>query len=301
MRVDLTKIPVASMEASLPKGPAISPGQKSPLVVRITQADGKVLATEGAGHGKVQWRDLKLTTSIVTANQKGILALRGDPRISEGKVGHVSVAIPSQPNVRPAELDLPFRYDVAFVSNFSGSPGSSGIDGTNGMDGLNGTPGSIDPNNPSPGGDGGDGSNGSDGGSGGDGGNAPAVDVLVALQPSAHPLLQMSVSTNGKRKYYLVDPQGGSLTIKADGGPGGSGGRGGRGGRGGSGGSGSPNGNNGSDGLSGHDGFQGRPGRGGLITVTYDPQASAYVSIIHASSVNGPSPVFRQAAVAALW
>jgi hypothetical protein len=140
MRVDLTKIPVASMEASLPKGPAISPGQKSPLVVRITQADGKVLATEGAGHGKVQWKDLKLTTSIVTANQKGILALRGDPRISEGKVGHVSVAIPSQPNVRPAELDVPFRYDVAFVSNFSGSPGSSGIDGTNGMDGLNGTP-----------------------------------------------------------------------------------------------------------------------------------------------------------------
>jgi hypothetical protein len=301
MRVDLTKIPVASMEANLPKGPAIAPGQKSPLVVEVTQTDGKVLVTEGAGHGKVQWKDLKLTTSIVTANQKGILALRGDPRISEGKVGHVSVVIPSQPNVHSAELDVPFRYDVAFVSNFSGSPGANGMDGTNGMDGSNGTSGSIDPNNPSPGGNGGDGSNGSDGGNGGDGGNAPAVDVLVALQPSAHPLLQMSVSANGKRKYYLVDPQGGSLTIKADGGRGGFAGKGGRGGRGGSGGSGTPSGNSGSDGRSGQDGFAGRSGRGGLITVAYDPQASAYVSIIHASSVNGPSPVFRQAAVAPLW
>jgi hypothetical protein len=296
MRVDLTKIPVASMEANLPKGPAIAPGQKSPLVVEVTQTDGKVLVTEGAGHGKVQWEDLKLTTSIVTANQKGILALRGDPRISEGKVGHVSVVIPSQPNVHSAELDVPFRYDVAFVSNFSGSPGANGMDGTNGMDGSNGTSGSIDPNNPSPGGNGGDGSNGSDGGNGGDGGNAPAVDVLVALQPSAHPLLQMSVSANGKRKYYLVDPQGGSLTIKADGGRGGFAGKGGRGGRGGSGGSGTPSGNSGSDGRSGQDGFAGRSGRGGLITVTYDPQASAYVSIIHASSVN-----LRQAAVAPLW
>jgi hypothetical protein len=301
MRVDLTKVPVASMEASLPKGPAIAPGQTSPLVVEVTQADGKVLVTEGAGHGKVQWKDLKLTTTIVTANQKGIIALRGDPRISEGKVGQVSVAIPSQPNVHPAELDVPFRYDVAFVANFSGSPGFSGMDGTNGMDGLNGANGSTDPNNPSPGGNGGDGSNGSDGGNGGDGGNAPAVDVLVALQPGDHPLLQMSVSANGKRKLYLVDPQGGSLTVKADGGPGGSGGKGGRGGRGGSGGSGSPNGSNGRDGLSGQDGWAGHRGGGGIITVTYDPQASAYVSMIHTSSLNGPAPVFRQAAVAPLW
>lgn len=172
------------------------------------------------------------------------------------------------------------------------------MDGTNGMDG---TSGSTDPNNPSPGGNGGDGSNGSDGGNGGDGGNAPDVEVLVALQPGDHPLLQMSVSANGKRKLYLVDPQGGSLTVKADGGPGGSGGKGGRGGRGGSGGSGSPNGGNGSDGRSGQDGWAGHQGRGGLITVTYDPQTSAYVSIIHTSSLNGPAPVFRQGSVAPIW
>lgn len=41
MRVDLTKVPVASMEASLPKGPAIAPGQTSPLVVEVTPADAK--------------------------------------------------------------------------------------------------------------------------------------------------------------------------------------------------------------------------------------------------------------------
>jgi hypothetical protein len=48
----LDAIPVKSMEARLANGQGIVPGQKSPLVVVITQADGKVLQTEGAGRGK---------------------------------------------------------------------------------------------------------------------------------------------------------------------------------------------------------------------------------------------------------
>ena len=39
MHVD--KAPITSMQASLPKGPDIAPGEKSPLVVVLTEPDGK--------------------------------------------------------------------------------------------------------------------------------------------------------------------------------------------------------------------------------------------------------------------
>jgi hypothetical protein len=301
MKVYLAKIPVASIEASLPKGPGIAPGEKSPLVVTVTQTDGKVLVTEGKGKGKVLWKDLNVTASVVTANQKGIVTLPHDPRISDGKMPHVSITVPSHPDVHAAELDLPTRYDYAFVSNFSGSAGSSGFNGSDGTDGASGSPGSMDPNNPSAGGNGSNGGNGSDGADGGPGGNAPPVQVRVTVRPGSHPLLQASVSAAGHKRLYLVDPQGGSLTVRADGGGGGSGGKGGRAGRGGSGGMGTPNGSNGSDGSSGRDGFDGSPGMGGSITVTYDPQAKPFLTAIHLSNKGGPAPVFSEAAVAALW
>lgn len=294
-RVDLTKPPVTSIEVSLAKSPGIAPGQKLPLVATATQPAGKLLLTEGQGKGKIQWKDLKVTTSIVTADQKGNITLSKDPRVSDGKVGHVIVTIPSQPGVMAAELDIPFRYDVAFVSNFSGKAGSSGNNGLDGTSGTSGSNGSIDPNNPSPGGNGTNGSDGSNGGDGGPGGDAPPVQALMTLQQGSHPLIQASVSASGHRRLYLVDPQGGSLTVKADGGPGGSGGRGGRGGAGGAGGSGQPSGNSGSNGVDGLNGSDGRMGRGGSITVTYDPTVKPYLGVIHLSSKNGPPPSFRPA------
>ena len=60
MKAYLAKTPVAAIEASQPKGPGIAPGQKFPLLVVVTQPDGKKLHTEGAGKGKVMWRDLTL-------------------------------------------------------------------------------------------------------------------------------------------------------------------------------------------------------------------------------------------------
>jgi hypothetical protein len=270
------------------------------LVVMVTQPDGKVLQTEGAGHGKVMWRDLAVAATVVAVNQKGVVTLPHDPRKSEGKLPHITVTVPSHPDLR-AELDIPLRYDYAFVSNFSGSSGSSGFNGTDGTDGVSGSPGSIDPDNPSPGGDGTNGGNGSDGQDGGAGGDAPPVTIQVALRSGSHPLLQVSVVAASHKRFYLVDPVGGSLTVKADGGPGGSGGKGGRGGRGGSGGSGTPNGSNGSDGMSGHDGMDGSSGRGGAITVTYDPQAKPYLAVIHLSNRGGPKPVFNEQPVAPLW
>ena len=300
MKVYLAKTPIASIDVTQPKGPGIGPGQSSPLVVEVTQPDGKILQTAGAGKGKVMWQDLVVTPTVVTVNKKGVLSLPKDPRKSEGTLPHVVITVPSHPELR-AELDIPLRYDYNFVSNFSGSPGSSGMNGTDGSSGTSGSSGSMDPNNPSPGGDGTNGGNGSDGQDGGPGGDAPPVQVQVTLMPGSHPLLQASVAAAGHHRLYLVDPQGGSLTVKADGGPGGSGGRGGRGGQGGSGGMGSPSGSSGSNGSDGRNGFDGPAGRGGLITVTYDPQVKPYLAAIHLSSQHGPKPVFQEAPVAPLW
>lgn len=304
-KVYLSQTPVASIDANLAKGPAIAPGQKSPLVVSVKEPDGKVLLTQGQGGGKVLWKDLQVTGSVVTVNNKGVLSLAKDPRVSDGKIGHVTITVPSHPDLR-ADLDIPFRYDIAFKAAFSGSQGSSGMNGTDGMNGTSGSMGSIDPNNPSPGGDGGNGTDGSDGGNGGPGGDAPPVQVRVAFQAATpqsggHPLLQISVAAAGKQKFYLVDPQGGSLTVHADGGGGGSGGRGGRGGQGGFGGSGIPNGSNGLSGHDGTNGSDGSAGRGGLITVSYDPEVKSYLSAIQLTSWNGPKPVFQEKPVAPLW
>lgn len=70
-RTPLNQTPISSIHAALPKGAAIAPGEKAPLVVSITEPNGQVLQTEGKGHGKILWRDLKLDTTLVTANQKG--------------------------------------------------------------------------------------------------------------------------------------------------------------------------------------------------------------------------------------
>jgi hypothetical protein len=300
MRVYLAKTNVTAMQVSLPKGPAIAPGERLGLVVNFTQPNGKPLVTEGQGKGKVLWKDLTVTPTVVTADQKGNITLPHDPRKSDGKTAHVAITAPSHPDLH-AELDIPITYDYNFVANFSGAPGASGSSGSDGMAGSSGSSGSIDPNNPSPGGNGGNGTNGSDGGDGGPGGDAPAVTVMITLRPGAHSLLQASVTAAGKRRLYLIDPQGGALSVLADGGPGGAGGRGGRGGAGGAGGSGSPSGSSGSSGSDGRNGFDGSPGKAGSITVTYDPSAKPYLTAIHTSNRGGPQPVFIEAPVAALW
>jgi hypothetical protein len=301
LRTPLAKIPIASMEASLPNDPGVAPGEKSPLVVTLTGQDGKIWVTEGKGKGKILWNDLAVAATVVSVNKKGVVSLPRDPRISDGKMGHVTITVPSQPSLH-ANLDIPLRYDYNFVSNFSGSSGSNGSNGINGTDGMSGSQGSIDLNNPSPGGNGSNGTDGSNGQDGGPGGDGPPVQVRVTLRSGSHPLLQAGVSAPGhKERFYLVDPQGGSLTVTSNGGSGGSGGKGGAGGRGGSGGSGTPNGSSGSDGSSGRNGSDGSPGRAGTITVTYDPQAKPFLAVIHLPNRGGPSPVFSEQPVAPLW
>src|ERR1700722_11910529 len=182
MRVYLAKVQVTSMQAHLVNGPAIAPGEKSPLVAQFTQPDGKILVTEGQGKGKVLWQDLTVTPTLVTADQKGNLTLPRDPRVSDGKVAHVAITVPSHPDL-PAELDIPITYDYNFVSNFSGAAGSNGFNGTDGMAGSSGSMGSTDPNNPSPVGIGGNGTDGGNGQDGGNGGDAPPVQIRVTVRP----------------------------------------------------------------------------------------------------------------------
>lgn len=299
-KVYLNKIPVKSMSATLLNGPGIAPGEKLPLIALVTEPDGRILRTEGAGHGKVMWKDLKVTATVATVNQKGMVSLPRDPRSSDGKVPHITITAPSHPDLH-AELDIPVRYDENYTANFSGRRGNSGLNGSDGMSGSSGSMGSNDPNNPSPGGNGGDGTNGSDGQDGDRGGDAPPVQVRVAFRAGSPPLLQVGVSAAGHEKFYLVDPQGGSLTVTADGGPGGSGGRGGRGGQGGSGGMGTPPGSSGRNGMDGRNGWDGQQGRGGSITVAYDPQARPFLGVIRLSAKNGPAPAYNEEPVAPLW
>lgn len=297
MRVEIAKLPVTSMDARLQGDPGVAPGEKSPLIVTFTQPDGTVLTTTGAGKGKVRWSDLSVTPTLVSVSKKGVVSLGHDPRLSDGKIGHVTIAVPSHPGLH-ADLDVPVRYDFAFAASFRGSDGSNGLDGTNGSDGSSGSTGSMDPNNPSAGGDGGNGTDGTDGGNGSDGGDGPNVQVLLRLRPGAHPLLQASVQAAGHKEwFYLVDPQGGSLTVSSAGGSGGAGGKGGKGGAGGSGGMGSPP---GSDGFAGHDGQDGRAGsdgRPGTITVKYDPSAQPFLSALHVQK----GTTMQETQVPALW
>ena len=300
-RVSLPTLQIASMQLAQYKHPGIGPGEKSSLVATFTEPDGTVLVTEGKGGGKVLWSDLTVTATVVSVSKKGVIKLPSDPRTSYGKIGHVSVTVPSHPTLH-AELDVPLRYNYAFAASFSGADGSKGLDGNDGTDGAMGTSGSMDPDNPSPGGDGGNGSDGTAGSNGGDGSDGPSVKVDVTVQSGPQTLLQIGViSGTDKERYYLVDPNGGSLTVSSMGGSGGKGGSGGRGGRGGMGGSGTPDGNSGRDGSNGSDGLDGQNGRGGPITVTYDPKAQPYLNALHLSNPGGPKPTLVEQAVSPLW
>jgi hypothetical protein len=299
-RVYLAKIPATSIVASLPKGPRIAPGEKLPLVVTVIQPDGSVQLTEGEGHGKILWQDLSVTATVASVDKKGNVSLPADPRVSDRKTPHITVTAPSHPDLH-AELDIPVHYDHAFAARFYGSPGYSGTDGSNGMDGSSGSSGSMDPDHPKPGGDGGNGADGSDGSNGERGGDGPPVLVRAVLRSGPHPLLQIRVSSQGKDSFFLVDPDGGSLTITSSGGPGGSGGHGGRGGRGGSGGTGSPDGSSGRDGSNGRDGSAGANGRDGSILVAYDRSAAPYLASIHLPVKGAPAPIYREQASGSLW
>ena len=302
-QVHLDKLPIVQVQANLSSGPGIAPGEKSQLVLAFKQPNGAMFASEGKGGGHVSWKDVAVRASVVKVDTKGVVSLPADPRISDGKVPHVTITLPSHPGVQ-TNLDIPVRYDRAFHANFSGAPGAPGLDGANGTDGSAGMDGSSDPDHPSAGARGTDGGSGGDGGKGGNGGNGPPLDVRMTLRQGTHPLLQVSVATRvllgRSKKLFLIDPRGGSLTVTSAGGAGGPGGKGGRGGRGGAGGSGFPPGSSGNDGADGHPGSDGSSGSTGVITVMYDPSAKPYLAALRVGD-QGSHPVFKEMPVPSLW
>ncbi len=305
-RMRLDGIPLQAIAASMPGNGGIAPGGKATLSVVATATDGRTLATVGTGDGKVLLDSYHFDASVVKVDADGVVTLPADPHLSEGRTPHVRITAIGQA-APVADLDIPVRYDVAFAGSYRGSDGFDGTDGFDGMAGSMGSMGSFDPDNPSAGGDGGNGTNGSDGGDGSAGGPGPDVHVAIALVAGAHPLLHVRASAAGKDQDFIVDPDGGSLTITASGGYGGRGGRGGQGGAGGSGGSGgSGSGNSGMSGSDGRNGQDGPGGPAGTITVAIDPAAAPYLDRFHFRNMTGdnrpgPAPVVTTMPVASPW
>jgi hypothetical protein len=305
LRMRLVKVPVTAVSATLSPDPGLSPGKSGRLIVTATTSDAKQFVTVGAGHGNVLFDSFTFTPTTVTVSKKGVVSLPADPRVSEGATPHILISVVGHPDVT-TDLTIPIRYDVAFVANFAGKPGLKGTNGPDGLAGSSGTDGSSDLSNPSAGGRGGDGTNGGDGWDGDPGQPGEAVHVWMTLKVGDRPLLQVRAASKTRTQLFLIDPNGGSLTVNASGGAGGDGGSGGRGGQGGSGGTGFPPGFSGQNGRDGMDGHPGAVGAAGTILVSVDAQAQPYLNklqLINKSGggVPGPKPESRIEAVAPLW
>jgi hypothetical protein len=305
LRMRLDKVPVTGVSATLSPDPGLSPGKSGRLIITATASDTKQFVTVGAGHGNVLFDSFTFSATTVTVSKKGVVSLPADPRVSEGTAPHVLITVVGHPDVT-TDLSIPVRYDVAFVANFAGKQGLKGLDGSNGLAGSSGTDGSSDLSNPSAGGRGGDGSNGEDGRDGDSGQPGEAVHVWITLNGGDHPLLQVRAASKTHTQLFLIDPNGGSLTVNANGGAGGVGGSGGRGGQGGSGGNGFPPGFSGQNGRDGSDGHPGADGAAGTIIVSVDSQAQPYLNKLQlinktGGGVPGPKPEIRVEAVAQLW
>jgi hypothetical protein len=307
VQIWLATMAINGIQMTLPDGPVMTPGTSLPSVVAATQPTGPVLLTTGRGGGKVSWDNFTFNTSIVTVNGSGIVALPQDPRLSDGMVPQIQVSVVDRPDLT-ASLSIPVRYDAAFLCDFTGAQGTSGSNGYDGVSGFPGSTGSCDPDNPQAGGNGSDGSSGGNGGDGGPGSPGADLQAWVCLHPGQPTLLEVKVVAQGLTRYYLVDPNGGHLTLKCDGGAGGPGGSGGQGGSGGSGGYGCPSGMSGMNGWSGMSGSDGSGGNGGTITVWVDPLANPFVSTLQFSNkgaspngVDGPPPSIQIGPVPPLW
>lgn len=302
-RLRLTDIPIRSLSVSLSPQPGLSPGAEGQLVVVATAADGRQLVTVGTEGGKVLFDSFTIEASLVSVNGRGVVGLPSDPRISEARTPHVRVRVVGQPAV-VGDLDIPVRHDTRFTARFAGEPGADGKKGRDGERGSDGASGSLDPDGSSRGGNGADGSAGSDGERGGDGGPGPMVRIWIGMAPADPPRLRVRVVADDQERFFLIDPQGGSLWVESNGGPGGSGGDGGRGGPGGSGGSGVPAGMSGFSGMDGSRGWSGSDGPPGRIVVRVDPLAQSYLDrFLFSSQGRGRAtvPEIRVEPVGALW
>ncbi len=230
MRMNVATLPLNQMKVHLAKPQGVAPGQKASLIVTFAGPNGQTWSTEGAGRGAIMWEDLTITSTVVACNNDGTVSLSDDPRLSDGKIGHVVVTLAFNQALR-AETDIPVRYDVKYYANFNGSDRLTG--------------------------------------------NAPSVLVRLVMHPGDRRMIEAAVQPAGdKEKFYLIDPDGGSLSVSADGG------------------------------CIVRDctDRSGRAfGRAGAITVIYDPSVAPYLSVVQLSNLGGPEPVFISQRLDPLW
>ena len=256
------------------EGLSLCPGIPTPLVVRAKQTNGRVRSTDGRGREGIGWGELVVRLDGRNF-EDGAIALPADPRESMGKQYTLEIFLKDRPEVAFHSTVVP-RYNCAFVADFSGRPGevaeSSGFLVRYGGDGA-------------------------PGGHGDHGGSATAY-VTTTECPDGRTCLSARVTgslnqgTQG-HAFFLIDPEGGSLTVDVRGGAGGAGERGEEGEPGDDGeehsdGS-TGRGQDGGGGGNGGDGGDG--GDGGSAVVLLDPSAAPYRDRVSVDSRGGaPGP-----------
>ncbi len=288
LSIDLRHQKVQSISARLAGGPALCPGMAAPLVVTAILDGGKSVATQGAGGGKVTWDSFQISGQAASVARNGLVTLDADPRATFGKTATLDIVVAGDP-AHHARVSIAPRYDCAFTADFSGKNGENGSDGFSGHDGIDGRDEMSSGDEARPGGTGQNGAKGHDGDNGRDGRDAGDVEVTVALARATPALLAVDAHglRSGWHQLFLVDPHGGSVTVRADGGAGGNGGNGGHGGAGGHGGDGAPAGNGGDGGDGGDGGEGGNGGDGGRISVRVARAARPYLSALTFDNAGG--------------
>lgn len=283
---DISSLPVRSIETQYVSSAAVCPGASVPLVVVATLEDGTLERSAGAGtgDGSISWDGLQVVPTNARVVREGVVQLLPDPARYLDQPAIVQVSVRSNPQLKHA-VTLPVTLGCPYAANFGGDSGRKGEDGSKGENGPDGKSETSTGSHARAGGHGADGANGGSGRHGEAGRHAGAVDVevtLSSLSTPARPLLEVRARslTDGANKIFLVDPAGGSVTVRANGGSGGRGGNGGKGGDGGRGGTGAPNGNGGHGGNGGDAGDGADGGDGGTFTLTVDPAAKPYLNAI---------------------
>ena len=218
-----------------------------------------------------------------------------DPFSFTNHIVSATIRLKNHPSLENQFLTtLDYRKSYEFTDR-----GKSGWNGANGSDGSDGDVGQ-------------DGNHGADGSSGSDGRNADDLELFATAYFDTiinEELLYVSITNlrYNKTKDYLINTQGGNITIISTGGTGGSGGNGGDGGDGGNGRTGErymirtrindstiietehqqPGGDGGNGGCGGNGSYGGNGGAGGTITLFYTQYAKPYLHLINLYSTGG--------------
>ncbi|RMG20156.1 MAG: hypothetical protein D6729_03475, partial [Deltaproteobacteria bacterium] len=226
MKTDLEGLPVKALKPHLHQAPrGLCPGMAAPLVVEVELEDGRTLKTEGAGGGKVTWDSFELSMAGGAVREDGLVTLHKDPRETFGRPATLTVKSRFHPDLKPATLRIPARYDCSYEAHFDGEPGRDGRDGEPGRRGADGRDEISSGSAARPGGHGQPGGHGGDGAPGEAGRPGDDVEVFVTVVEHPRlktPLLQVMARSLSRdhMEWFLVDPQAGRVRITANGGKG---------------------------------------------------------------------------------